>query len=118
MGQSVYRLWEESLENSLVERDLGVLLVGKLNMSQQYALEAQRDNRTLRGHQAQHCHRVRGRVILFCSTLHCLYSSTACSLDTASVEVPVFAQCRAEELRGGLMVDAAPHRAVQSFALW
>lgn len=64
MGQPVYRLGEESPENCPMTKDLAVL-VGKLNVSQQCALEAQRANRTLGSIR----HWVRGRIILFCSAL-------------------------------------------------
>ena len=44
----MYRLWDEKLKSSLVERDLGFLVNGKLNMSQQCALAAKGANHILR----------------------------------------------------------------------
>ena len=38
----MYRLGYERLENNTTERDLGVLVAGELNMSQQCALAARR----------------------------------------------------------------------------
>ena len=42
-----YRLGNKRLESSLVERDIRVLVNGKLNMSQQCALAAKRANYVL-----------------------------------------------------------------------
>ena len=39
-----YRLWEEWLESCLIERDLGVLMDHRLNMSLQYAQVAEKVN--------------------------------------------------------------------------
>lgn len=40
----MYRLGDEKLESSPTERDVGVLVNGELNMSQQCVLEAKRAN--------------------------------------------------------------------------
>jgi len=90
-------------------------------------------------HQGQHRQRVRGGLVLLCPVLRGLTSCTGCSVGATTsgghnairqrpkkgygdgegagadatseaAEVPGFAQRRAEELRGGLMVATAPHR--------
>lgn len=64
----VYGQGEERLESSPVERDLGVLADGKLELIQQSAVADERANCTL----AQHCQLVKER--LFHSILHCVAS--------------------------------------------
>ena len=79
MGQTGKNVQNDKrLETSQMERKLGVLVDGKLNMSQKRVLAAIRAN--CGEHQAQHCHWVREGVVPLCSALCSLTSSTVCSV--------------------------------------
>ncbi|TRZ06006.1 hypothetical protein HGM15179_021102 [Zosterops borbonicus] len=65
----VYRVGNERLESSAVERDLGVLIDGKLNMSQQCALVARRAIHVLGSIRHSIAIWAKEGVVLLCSAL-------------------------------------------------
>lgn len=64
----MYRLQEEMLENSLVERDLGVFVDSKLNKESTVCPDSQGDQLNPGVHQTQHCQQIEGSDHL---ALHC-----------------------------------------------
>ena len=81
----MHRLRDKKLESSPTERDVGFLADGKLNLSQQCALAAQRANRTLGCIRPSTASRAGGGVVPLCSVLCCLTSCTGCSLGCHNV---------------------------------
>jgi len=64
-----YRLGDEGMESSPAEKDLGLLVDEKLNMTQQCALVAQENNRALGCIPSRVASRAREGILLLCPTL-------------------------------------------------
>jgi len=64
-----YKLGDERLEHSPVEKDLGVLVDGKLNMSQQCPLTSQKANQILGCIKRSVARRVRKVILTLCAAL-------------------------------------------------
>lgn len=58
----MYRLRDERLESSYAEKDLGVLVDGNFNLSEQCTLQAKRVKLYSGVHQVQHCQLSEGRA--------------------------------------------------------
>ena len=82
----MYRLGDKMLESSPTERDLGVVVDRRLNMSQQCALAARRDNHNLGCIKHSIASWLREVIVLLCSALGGLTSSTVCSSGHHSTE--------------------------------
>ena len=74
----MYGLKDERQESSPTERELGVVVGSKSNLSQQCALSSPKGQLYPGVHQAQHCHWVRECVVPLFSVLCGLTLSSGC----------------------------------------
>ena len=81
----IHKDWDKRLESTLAEGDLGVLVDGKLNLSQQCALAAKRANCTLGRTMPSTVSWARGGIVLLSSVLGCLTLSTGCSSEKHNI---------------------------------
>lgn len=75
----MYRLGNEELEGSPIERDLGVPVNSKMNTSQQHALAARKANPTLGCLRPSTVSRSREGIVPHCSVLCSLTLGIVCS---------------------------------------
>ena len=64
-----YKLGDERIEHNPAEKDLGILMDGKLNMRQQCALAAQKANRVMDCTESSTASRAREVILPLCSVL-------------------------------------------------